>query len=185
MIFYVSEFDDRKQAKEDQQKAKHYQAWQVISSAYSKPGSGGRIDALQDLNNDGVSLGFIDVSGANLTMVKLPGARLSEANLQGASLGGANLQGANLGGANLQGANLGGANLQGANLGGANLQGASFDGANLQGADLRDILNWKEIKSINSANIYGVIDAPEGFIKWAKKNGAFSRPTVKPLPNNR
>ena len=37
-------------------KQKHYQAWQTINFAQGKTGSGGRIQALQELNEDGVSL---------------------------------------------------------------------------------------------------------------------------------
>src|SRR5437867_1787758 len=36
-------------------KASNYQAWTVVNSAQGKGGSGGRIDALQDLNGNGVS----------------------------------------------------------------------------------------------------------------------------------
>lgn len=38
---------------DDQRKAKHYQAWQAISDAQGKPGSGGRRTALEDLHKDG------------------------------------------------------------------------------------------------------------------------------------
>src|SRR5215469_2167276 len=43
VISYWSEAGDR-------QKQKHYQAWQVINTAQGKGGSGGRIEALQELN---------------------------------------------------------------------------------------------------------------------------------------
>ena len=36
----------------DRIKQKHYQAWQVINTAQGKGGAGGRIDALQELNED-------------------------------------------------------------------------------------------------------------------------------------
>jgi len=71
-----------------------------------------------------------------------------------------------LGGANLQGANLW-ADLQGADLGNANLQGA-----NLTKSDLRGIENWLELMGIRLANVYKVKNPPEGFLKWAKENGA-------------
>src|SRR5580704_15293488 len=45
VIFYFSEAGDRR-------KQKHYQAWQVINTAQGKGGSGGRIEALQELNAD-------------------------------------------------------------------------------------------------------------------------------------
>jgi len=35
---------------------KHYQAWQVINSAQGKGGSGGRIDAPEELHADGVPM---------------------------------------------------------------------------------------------------------------------------------
>src|SRR6476660_5967717 len=47
-------------------KTKHYQAWQVINTAQGKGGSGGRIDALEQLNEDGVALEGGDVSDASL-----------------------------------------------------------------------------------------------------------------------
>jgi len=31
---------------------------------------------------------------------------------------------------------------------------------------------WKGIKSVKGGNIFGVKDAPEGFVAWAVKNGA-------------
>src|SRR5579884_1941374 len=56
VIFYFSESGDRL-------KQKHYQAWQVINTAQGKGGSGGRIEALQELDQDGVPLVGVDVSG--------------------------------------------------------------------------------------------------------------------------
>src|SRR5438552_11527553 len=44
VIFYFAESGQRTQAR-------HYQAWQVINTAQGKGGSGGRIDALAQLNN--------------------------------------------------------------------------------------------------------------------------------------
>ena len=42
VIFYFTESGDRR-------KQKHYHAWQVINTAQGKSGSGGRIEALQEL----------------------------------------------------------------------------------------------------------------------------------------
>lgn len=139
-------------AAEDQKKAMHYQAWQTISSAYGKPGSGGRIQALEQLNADGVSLAGADVAGAWLDSLNLRGAFLRGANFQGAHMVGAWLDSANLSyarldgamliGASLVGARLDDASLEGAVLGVSRLEGASFldanlDGAYLEGTDLR------------------------------------------------
>ena len=176
----------------NQQKAKHYQAWQVINSAQGKPGNGGRIDALQDLHRDGIWLMGVDISNANLPGLNLAGANLIEANLAGASIAGANLAGASIALANFAGANLDSTNLAeaillnanlaeaslwctnlaGANLARAILTGANLDWANLTGADLTNIPNWRQIKSIEFANISGVKNAPNGFIEWATENGA-------------
>src|SRR5580692_3291258 len=73
VLFYFSESGDRT-------KQKHYQAWQVINTAQGKGGSGGRVEALQELNADRVPLVGVDVSGAFLQGVRLKGARLLRAN---------------------------------------------------------------------------------------------------------
>src|SRR6185312_2127742 len=57
-------------------KQRHYQAWQVINTAQGKGGSGGRIEALEELNRDGVSLIGVDVSNAFLQAIDLSTARL-------------------------------------------------------------------------------------------------------------
>src|SRR5580693_1018243 len=79
VIFYFSESGDRL-------KQKHYQAWQVINTAQGKGGSGGRIEALQELNRDGVPLVGVDASGAFLQNVHLERARLRRADFSGADL---------------------------------------------------------------------------------------------------
>ena len=63
-IFYFSESGDRA-------KQKHYQAWQVINTAQGKGGSGGRLEALQELNADRVPLVGVDVAGAYLQGIRL------------------------------------------------------------------------------------------------------------------
>jgi len=44
----------------------------------------------------------------------------------------------------------------------------------LNGADLTNIKNWRQIESIEKANIYGVKNPPDGFVEWAMENGAVS-----------
>jgi len=130
VLFYLTGHDDRL-------KEKHYQAWQVINVAQGKPGTGGRIDALQDLNGDGVSLAGVDLSGrARLRNIRLPGADLNEAILAHAVMESADLHGANLQAANLVGTDLRRANLQAADLTGAVLDGANLFKAQLQGASI-------------------------------------------------
>jgi hypothetical protein len=179
VIFYFSESGDRL-------KQKHYQAWQVINTAQGQGGSGGRIEALQELDRDGVPLVGVDVSGAFLQGIRLPGARLIRADLhavdarnsdfQAADFMGANLHSGNFRDSNLSGSNLRDADLAEADLCSANLNGAVLDGATLDAADLGNTdlgnMKWQKIMSLKGANIRHVRNAPEGFIHWAMQHGA-------------
>ena len=179
VIFYFSESGDRI-------KQRHYQAWQVINTAQGKGGSGGRIEALQELNADKVPLVGVDASSAFLQGVRLERANLLRADLSAADLRGstfrfadlayADLQSANLRGSDLERAGFSKADLKNADLVGSNLAGANLDGADLSSADLRSAnlrnIEWKHIAAIRMANIAGVVNAPEGFVEWALKNGA-------------
>jgi hypothetical protein len=178
-IFYFSEAGDRI-------KQKHYQAWQVVNTAQGKGGSGGRLEALQELNADHVPLVGVDVAGAYLQGIRLEKSSLLRANFsavdardsdfRGADFSDANLRGANFRGANFSRAILKRAELQDADLVRADLSGASLAGASLENADLReanlDGVAWNEIADIKGANIAGVRNAPAGFREWALKNGA-------------
>jgi hypothetical protein len=179
-IFYFAGASDRL-------KQKHYQAWQVINTAEGKGGNGGRIDALQELNDDRVPLIGVEATNAYLEGMRLEKAEarranfsnsdLRRANLTRASLDDtdfhwANLRGADLRESNLTGSQLDDADLVGANLAGANLAQASLDRADLSGVDLDHVRNWQAIKAIGKANILGVRNAPDGFVAWARKMGA-------------
>ena len=170
----------------DRLKLKHYEAWQVINTAQGKGGSGGRIEALQELNHDGIPLVGVDVSGAflqglHLTKANLLRSDFSAADLRDADLTGANFDDAHLVSANFRGSKLNHCNLRGADLEqsdmtGADLAGADLTGAKLSEADLHnanlDGIHWQEIRDINKANIYGVKNAPAGFVAWALARGA-------------
>ncbi len=179
VVFYFAESGDRL-------KQKHYQAWQVINTAQGKGGSGGRLEALEELNADHVPLVGVDLSDAFLYGVKLKNAELprsvfgsadlrnssfESANLAYADFDSANLRGANLKHANLNHANLQNSDLVGADLSSAQLAGASLDSADLRNANLRGI-NWRFIKSARLCNLFGITGAPIEFIEWAKRNGA-------------
>jgi hypothetical protein len=179
-IFYFAGASDRL-------KQKHYQAWQVINTAQGKGGNGGRIDALQELNHDRMALIGVDVAGAYLEGLRLEKAEARRANLSSADLRradfkqaglddavltSANLRGADLRECNLAGATLDDADLVGANLAGADLAQASLARADLRGADLDHVKNWQAIKAMTQANIFGILNAPDGFAAWAKKMGA-------------
>jgi hypothetical protein len=179
VIFYFSESGDRA-------KQKHYQAWQVINTAQGKGGSGGRLEALQELNSDRVPLVGVDVSGAYLQGIRLAGSKLIRCNFSAADarnsdfryadfadadLHAANFRYSNFYKTSLQRAQLENADLVGADLSGADLSGATLANADLRNANLSDI-QWREIASIKAANIHGVKGAPEGFVSWALQNGA-------------
>ena len=181
VILYFAESGDR-------EKQKHYQAWQVINTAQGKGGSGGRTEALQELVADGVALVGVDVSDAFLMGVRLPRANLARASLRGADLrmsvfDQANLEYADLSSANIRNGSLVKANLEyamfadsdlsGCNLTEANCEDSDFSRADLRNCELKN-LNWKGIKEVKLANLFGVKNAPEGFIAWAMKNGAVS-----------
>jgi hypothetical protein len=183
VIFYFAESGDRV-------KQRHYQAWQVINTAQGKGGSGGRIEALQELNADKVPLVGVDVSSAFLQGLNLKNANLLRSDFSSADLRNSNLAGvdftlANLNSANLRGAALDRAkfvktdlrntDLAGSSLVGADLSGASLDDADLRGADLNDV-QWRHVKSIKGANIAFVKNAPPDFVAWALSNGAVEQP---------
>jgi hypothetical protein len=183
VVFYFSESGNRI-------KQKHYQAWQVINTAQGKGGSGGRIEALQELNADKVPLVGVDVSSAFLQGLKLERANLLRADFSAADLRGSDLQSADFTNANLHFANMRQSNLEnasfqsvnmtdvdlwGSDLTGAKLDDADISGADLRFADLRDI-QWKKLKKVTVANIAGVKNPPAGFVEWALKNGAVDAP---------
>jgi hypothetical protein len=153
-------------------KAANYQAWAVVNSAQGKGGSGGRIDALQDLIKNGVSLAGVRLDGAWLEGVDMSGAKLTRASLREANLSGAKFAQGNLEGADLTGANLTGADLSGAFLKGVDLSGVQLGAADLRGADLVDLKGWDAIKSASYLEIQGIRHAPAGFREWALAHGA-------------
>jgi len=184
VIFYFSESGDRL-------KQKHYQAWQVINTAQGKGGSGGRIDALQELNKDGVALVGVDLSSAFLQGASLPGAKLVRANFNAADARNSDFRGANFNAADLRSGNFRNSNLSDsdlsdsdlseadfcwANLSGADLSGATLDGADLGNADLANV-KWQKIKSLKGATLQQVRNAPPDFLEWAGQHGATSERT--------
>ncbi|MBH8566871.1 pentapeptide repeat-containing protein [Nostoc sp. CENA67] len=156
LVLFIKETPDRR-------KQFHYQAWSTVDAAHDVKVSYARVLALQDLNEDGVSLRGLDAPGAELVDINLSHANLSKANLMESDLSNANLSYANLDNANLSQVKLSGAdlshaklgfaslskaNLNSANLKSANLICADLSHANLSGADLRDA-------SLSGANLEG------------------------------
>ena len=179
VILYFSEAGDRT-------KLRHYQAWQVINTAQGKGGSGGRIEALQELNHDRVPLIGVDVSSAYLRGLRLEHASLVRSNFSDADVRDSDFRGSDFADADLRSANFRnghlercsfeGVDLEDSDLTGSHLQGASFDGTDLQDADLTNAdlskIQWRTIRSIKAANIEGIKHAPAGFVAWALSHGA-------------
>ena len=173
---------------ENRLKQKHYQAWQVINTAQGKGGSGGRIDALEELEADSVPLVGVDVSGAFLQGLRLDGAELMRANFRAADVRGASFRGAQLEFADLTSANFRGGSFQKANFQNASLRDTDFTGADLSEADLEGVdlskadlretnlsnIKWEKIADLKLANIRGVRNAPPNFLAWATAKGAVS-----------
>ena len=151
-----------KEEAKDREAGAEGRAWSLIYQSKGSPGDGGRIHALEYLNNKEkkASLVGLPLAKAYLIGVKLPKANLSKANLSEANLFRATLLEANLSEANLSeailreatllGANLFSANLSKANLSEANLFKATLVGANLSGADLSETRNLRQ-EQIDSA----------------------------------
>ncbi len=181
VVFYFAEAGDR-------MKQKHYQAWQVINSAQGKGGNGGRIEALEELNEDGVSLIGVDLSSAFLRGVRLKKASLARANFNAADAREAEMEGCNMRNADLHSANFRGAKLNGVILQGSTLDSADFTDAELKGADLTgasreyaDLRNtdlqgakWGQLGSVKGMNVYGVKHAPGGFVDYVMAHGGVS-----------
>lgn len=151
VFIYIKEAPER-------QKRSHYEAWKVIDAAHGRRNSYARIQALQDLNEDGISLRGLDIPRANLREINLRkanllGANFHKADLLEANLYKADLRAANLQQSNLQRANLKKADLRATNLLEANLLGADLQEANLKAAELKDA----KLRAVNfrDANLLG------------------------------
>src|SRR5262249_49662191 len=92
-----------------------------------------------------------DFNGAQMQYVDLTSANFRDANLRSADLRNATLQDAD---------------LTGANLGEADLEGANLAKADLRNSDFRNT-KWQKIEAIKLANVFGIKNAPAGFLNWA------------------
>src|SRR5579872_419677 len=143
VFFYFHDSDNRI-------KQRHYQAWQVINTAQEKGGSGGRIDALQELNSDGVPLVGVDVSGAFLQGVHLGKARLLRSDFSAADARNSDFKAADLQDSDLDSANFRRSSFQHASLLGAQADNVDFQGADLSDADLTGtVLDSADLRFVN------------------------------------
>ena len=184
VVLYFAESGDRT-------RQRHYAAWAVINSAQGKGGSGGRIEALQELNRDRVPLTGLDGSLAFLQGVQLSDAMLSRCSFQAADLRQSafrsadltfcNLRSANFRNADFDHARLADADLTEGDLTGANLNAVELDRVDLSYADLRNAnlsnMRWQKISSMRLANLFGVRNAPQGFLQFALSHGAVTAPS--------
>ncbi|MGB3557487.1 MAG: pentapeptide repeat-containing protein, partial [Geitlerinemataceae cyanobacterium] len=129
LVLFIKEAPDRR-------KQFHYQAWSIIDAAHGVKVSYARILAMQDLNEDSISLRGLDVPGAEFINIHLPSSNLSAANLTEADFSNANLSHANLDKAHLCRAKLSGANLERATLSFTNMSYVNLSNANLNSANL-------------------------------------------------
>jgi uncharacterized protein YjbI with pentapeptide repeats len=158
------------------QQQDHYQAWAIINSSIGQKASGGRIEALEELNQDGVSLRHLnaneaDLSGINLDKALLSNVRFEKAvltcvetrkikerctTIRNADLSWGHLQGANFYKADLRKSIFWNAEMQETRLIRANLQGADFEKAKLDNA------------YINQANFIGAKNLTPEQVKSTK-----------------
>ncbi|QSJ16055.1 pentapeptide repeat-containing protein [Nostoc sp. UHCC 0702] len=126
-----------------------YKAWQIIDNAAAAKvlTSYARVQALQDLNNYGISLKGLDATYANLDEINLAKANLSKANFPMSSFMNANLTYVNLSNAILASTNFTGANLSNADLSDAELFNADFTDANLSNANLKNVIFGRRINN--------------------------------------
>lgn len=99
-------------------------------------------------------------------------AELNQADLHGKDLSDsvlfeAALHQADLGDADLRRCELAWAEMNDANLAGANIAGANMYCVDLRGANLEGLLGWRDVEVWRVANLYGVKNAPPGFLEWA------------------
>ncbi|MBP5973515.1 pentapeptide repeat-containing protein [Brasilonema sp. CT11] len=158
LVLFIKEAPDRR-------KQFHYQAWSTVDAAHNVKVSYARIMALQDLNQDGVSLRGLDAPGAELVDINLPSSNLSAANLSETDLSNANLSHANLDNANLSQSKVSGANLSYANLSFARLSHVNFSSANLSSAKLL-------CADLSHANMSGV-NLRNATLSGANLNGTY------------
>jgi hypothetical protein len=171
LIVFVCEIPERAEQRAAEQKRTNYEAWRIILASEGKQASGGRVNALQDLNKQNIPLSNTNLSGAFLSDIQLPKARLDGANLNNALLNEANLQKSILINANLQKTALLNANLKEANFFGANLSNAVLSeadltkavlvDANLEQADFRDAKGLTSVQLKRAKNWQSACYDPE------------------------
>ena len=108
----------------------------MINTSQGKGGSGGRIEALEELNRDRIPLVGVNAAGAFLQGVRLRNGKLLRCNFEACDL-----RNSDLSAADMQYADLKSANFRDANLSDANLENADLRDTDLYHANLRNAKN--------------------------------------------
>jgi uncharacterized protein YjbI with pentapeptide repeats len=147
------------------------------------------------LDFSGAGFAGADLSGADFYYCSFKGAVLVETEGRGVQFFDCSLEGANCEGVVWPGARLTHTSLEGAKFNGADLQssffkGVSFKRTDFTSADLRKsvfdwVIDWQEALSYKAAFIHALVQAPEGFLDWAKETGATEEPRVEKPPGSR
>lgn len=136
VITFLMEIPQRAEQQALEEKRANYEAWQIIRANQGQTAHGGRIEALQDLNDSGVNLSGLNLEKAILIGVNLEEGELVAANFSDGVLFQANLENANLDGVDFRNVDMRRANLLNTRLWDANFEGANLEGVDFAGAEL-------------------------------------------------
>lgn len=119
------------------------------------------------LDLSGSTLDNVEAENAMFQNANLDSVEASESNFRGAELIGVGLRRADLHDAIFADSRLKWSDLYRANLSNADLRGVTLEATDLRFANLDAVQNWRDIRSLQLANLYGVKNAPDGFVRWA------------------
>jgi uncharacterized protein YjbI with pentapeptide repeats len=138
VLTFVCELPQRIQQRSADIERTNYTAWDIIRNSQGQTASFGRIEAIQHLASNKVSLEGLDVQKALLDNIKIPKAYLRLSNFSEASLVSSNFSEANLERAKMHAAQFRSSHLKKTNFYHADLSNSFFDKADLTGADLTE-----------------------------------------------
>ena len=127
----------------------------------------------------GANLNSADLREASFRFARLNEATFIQATASEAAFGHTDATSAVFDNADLRKARFGHVILTNASFRGADVAGAFFQKCDLRNADLDELKGWREIDSIEGTSLFGVQNAPKGFIEWATANGAVIEPDAR------
>lgn len=122
---------------------------------------------------EGANFNSADLSGSVFRFTRINRATFMDTDLTGTNFMFSDGAGSVFARVKLAGSNFNQINLKNSALS-ADLSGAHFYRVNLENADLSGLSNWDSMSSIEGSNVYGVRNAPDGFMDWALRNGAIA-----------